>query len=391
MKLIHSRDIIHYIKKSEYYRTFSKLADNGETVILVPEEYIIKYYELLDIESFEDFFNILVKLNFWIVDEYPYEIFDWIFDNKSKIDMRQLLDSILNDTEIVKQIHIIIETYNSGYSNAETLIELKLAGFDDCVKFACDVKGYTIINDIRGHDYKEYYYFLEKDDKFFLYDLLNENTFNSYSSYEQKINSNKAYYIFSRVIKNDRELLFKEMQKNALYNCLAIKFKDDYNIILDFEKIKEILVNIIKCYIMSKCSVAFSELAQFSKYNNIKTNHLKTLPKSKIPEYLQDSELWDTQTCFSAAEKGHLDCLKNTSTSSTDDYQPIINSYHSRYNCNEKHKINSENLKTYMIETIESKVVKPYNRVDLYKIKRKLKNVHSKHIINKYKFYNHLC
>lgn len=385
MKLIHSRDIFHYIKKSGYYRTFSKLADNGETVILVPEEYIIKYYEFLDIESFEDFFNILVKLNFWIIDEYPYEIYAWIFDNKSKIDMRQLLDSILNDTEIVKQIHIIIETYNSGYSNAETLIELKLAGFDDCVKFARDVKGYTITNDIRGHDYKEYYYFLEKDDKFFLYDLLNEKKFNSYSSYEQKINSNKAYYIFSRVIKNDRELLFKEMQKNALYNCLAIKFKDDYNIILDFEEIKEILVDIIKYYIVSKCSIAFSELAQFSKYNNIKTNYQKTIPKSEIPIYLQNSELYtscqlDAQTCSSAAEKGHLNCLKYAFI---DDYQPVIKSDNPNLDCNLKHKINSKILKTYMIETIESKVVKPFSRVDMYKIKRKMKHVYSKHFSNK--------
>lgn len=75
MRILHDCDIIEYLKGSIYYKTFSKIVD-GERVILVPPEFIISNDELQSINTYEEFFNIIEKFNFWMIEFYPKEIYN---------------------------------------------------------------------------------------------------------------------------------------------------------------------------------------------------------------------------------------------------------------------------------------------------------------------------
>jgi hypothetical protein len=108
METLYQHELAEYLEGSGYFMAFSKVAPDGSRVIRVPEEYAIRKDDLLNINTYEEFYNILVKLNFWIVRFYPNKILYWILDNIYKIDRKHLLSSILNDTDIVKQIDIIL-------------------------------------------------------------------------------------------------------------------------------------------------------------------------------------------------------------------------------------------------------------------------------------------
>jgi hypothetical protein len=132
MEILQESDVIQCLKSSVYYKTFSKTSKYGKKEIHVPTEYVVINDDLKNINNYEDFFNILIKLNFWMIKVYPNEIYYWIIYNIYQISKEHLLDSILCDTEIVKQINIFIKVINcKNYNNfTESYIELKIAGYN---------------------------------------------------------------------------------------------------------------------------------------------------------------------------------------------------------------------------------------------------------------------
>jgi hypothetical protein len=72
MKRLNDKDIIPCLKKSDYYKVFSKTFDDG-IILQVPLEYVIINYELELISNYEEHFNILIKFDFYQLPyiEYP--------------------------------------------------------------------------------------------------------------------------------------------------------------------------------------------------------------------------------------------------------------------------------------------------------------------------------
>jgi hypothetical protein len=162
-------DLIECLKESEYYRTFSKKSNNGDTFILVPIEFVLKNNELEDIDTFEKFFDILIKLDFWGINNkrYPKEIYYWIFINitRKKIseeNNKELLNGVLSDTDIVKQIKIILDTLHMNMYiftlTNKTITILEWNSYQYCAYLACEFAkkdGYEIHCDyesiLHGH------------------------------------------------------------------------------------------------------------------------------------------------------------------------------------------------------------------------------------------------
>jgi hypothetical protein len=257
MEIIQECDIIECLKESKYYKTFSKFGDDGIKVIHVSPEFVIRNYELQNINTYEEFFNILEKFNFWIIKEFPDEILYWVFDNISKIDLKHLLDSILYDTDIVKQINIIVNG-GSDLTKSEAYIELKLAGYYHCAKIA-NKKGYK--STYEGFDCN---FSMNRD---YVYNLNKESSelFNKYdkiiSKYEYKSKVSDVELEELMSYKNDlilfhlefyKEFYFEENIHVLLFDHLRHKFKIKYGIMLTLENMKKFLLNFIENYIINK-------------------------------------------------------------------------------------------------------------------------------------------
>ena len=222
MEILQESDIIQCLKGSVYYKTFSKTGKDSKKNIHVPTEYVVMNDNLKNINNYEDFFNILIILNFWMIEVYPNEIYHWIIYNISQISKEHLLDSILCDTEIVKQINIFISVTNrNNYNFTETYIELKLAGYD----YFADVVKINKPNDFREHICPE-----TSDEilNFAFYDYL-------YRDAQFKFYDNESY--------------LSDLKNSSFYNELQHYFLIDYGIVLNFEKIKELIINLINDYI----------------------------------------------------------------------------------------------------------------------------------------------
>jgi hypothetical protein len=219
---------------SPYYQTFSRIVE-GKIVIPVPKEFIIRNYEQVNLffeNNYNKFFNILIKLNFWMV--FPNEIYHWIFNNIKIINMKHLLNSILNETDIVKQIRIITND-DSAKLTPKSYIELKLAGYDFCANFAVEneyLSGYGMLNQIA---YRTQY-------KYLINDIELTSKRNRYRTCDWN-----SEWINRRIIKSD----YEEIKYSSFYRELQNSFLINYGIILIFDNIKKLLLNIIKQYVGS--------------------------------------------------------------------------------------------------------------------------------------------
>jgi hypothetical protein len=260
MESLHECNIPKWLKESDYCITFLK-AGNGE--LLVPKEFIFQ-----NINTYENFFNILEKLDFYMLRIYPDEIYDWIFDNITKIDIKHLLDSILNNTDIVKQINIII----NGGSKSTVSDELELAGYYHCAKIANE-KGYK-------STYENFYSKFLINKNLYVYNLTKKSKelFTKYdnisSKNEVKLNHMDFIKIMG-VVKGDEKMeniefneefyFEKDIDYSLIDSDIRCKFESKYGIILTFENIKKFLLRIIEYYMMKEIEILYDRLQVLDK------------------------------------------------------------------------------------------------------------------------------
>jgi hypothetical protein len=79
---IRKSKIPKYLQNSEYYKSIQ-----SEDLFELDEEH---YREEIIINSFEDLIIYIRILDFWLVNEIPYEFYDWVFKNKDKINIEIL-------------------------------------------------------------------------------------------------------------------------------------------------------------------------------------------------------------------------------------------------------------------------------------------------------------
>ena len=116
-------DIPNYIKASKLYEILNE-NDNND-LFNIPNEFFKK--ELV-INTFEDLISYIRIFDYWMINNIPNEFYDWIFENKDKINM-DLLNELFNTNNLIKQLKIIIDTpsnnelcyYYSSIGNLELL------------------------------------------------------------------------------------------------------------------------------------------------------------------------------------------------------------------------------------------------------------------------------
>jgi len=79
MILIRKREIPEYLHDSEYYKYI--LSDDP---FELPDQY---YREEIIINTFEDLIIYIRILDFWLVNKIPNEFYDYVFNNKDKINI----------------------------------------------------------------------------------------------------------------------------------------------------------------------------------------------------------------------------------------------------------------------------------------------------------------
>lgn len=382
MEILHDRDVIPCLKKSNYYKAFLKTSDDGKILLHVPPEYIITNNELQNIDNYEDFFNILKKFNFYILPlpEYPTQIYDWIFDNLSKINIEHLLGSILNDTDIVKQINIIVNGgTDSDYTISKVHSELELAGYYHCAKIANE-KGYKTT-------YGDFYYDFRMHKNLYVYNLTKESK-KIFDKYDD-ISSRNEFKFSLCDLGNDLETFNMEFNKEFYFEedidesligtFLRCKFKFKYGIILTFENIKKFLLRIIEYYMIKEIKIINDRLIALDEaiknMSTIYNDQLTYLPDFKNDKYVPIIRSKCTPISLNYLPIKRSKCVPNFEDElygkklNRSTYKKILR--WENYNLNEK--------------DVNSYICKPYNKLDLQKIKQiEFKRLHNKRYFSKH-------
>ena len=121
-------EIPNYLMDSELYQNI-----NSYESFDVPDKFFRKE---LEINTFDDLVSYILIFNFWIVNKFPIEIYQWVFKNQDKINM-DLLNGQFLINSLVNEIKIIIDTPNDKlcgkFSSIGNLSLLKFVHENGCV------------------------------------------------------------------------------------------------------------------------------------------------------------------------------------------------------------------------------------------------------------------
>lgn len=98
-------DVPEYLKLSKLYDSLLELDNKSFDV---PIEMFKK--EII-INTFDDLIVYIRIFNYWMINYIPNDFYDWVFDNKDKINT-DLLNDIFPMNDIINDIKIIINTPN---------------------------------------------------------------------------------------------------------------------------------------------------------------------------------------------------------------------------------------------------------------------------------------
>jgi len=120
-------EIPNYLLDSKLYQNI-----NSYESFDVPDKFFRKE---LEINTFDDLVSYILIFDYWIVNKNPIEIYQWVFENKDKINMDLLNDQFLINP-LVDEIKIIINTPNDElcgkFSSIGNLSLLKFVHENGC-------------------------------------------------------------------------------------------------------------------------------------------------------------------------------------------------------------------------------------------------------------------
>ena len=135
METLNTINIIPLLKKSQLYKT---LTDDSESSITIPKKYVIdnsiinKKTNQLMIKTANNFFTVLDQLRFWMIEELPYEIYDFILYNGHQINTNSLGIKINDFRDFHYDEIKILNTAFLGFGNKTS--QLMFLDFDDTIE-----------------------------------------------------------------------------------------------------------------------------------------------------------------------------------------------------------------------------------------------------------------
>ena len=122
-------DVPDYLKSSLLYKNFEYESEND--TISIPEKYLINEVNISSIEELE---NLLHVVRFWMLDNNPSTIYEFVDQNKLE-DYSNIFREF-SDTKVIEEIKILIDYNSKDYSSDNE--EYEIYSEDSYISFEND-------------------------------------------------------------------------------------------------------------------------------------------------------------------------------------------------------------------------------------------------------------
>ena len=102
-----------FLRKSDLYKNFD--FTNNESVFTIPDKYV-KFDT--NVNTFDDLVSLLHVLRFWLIDETPFEIFDFVIKNNNKLDYSSIYEEF-DGMKAIEEIKILNREFDMSLKKSE--------------------------------------------------------------------------------------------------------------------------------------------------------------------------------------------------------------------------------------------------------------------------------